>query len=86
MATAGLSYNQTTTMILKRYRYTTLHVVAAIALSVLGVALITTALLLPPQGYIDPTVLAAFGELLTFCAALAGMDYRNGRIIQERKD
>ena len=61
-------------MILKRYRYTTLHVVAAIALSVLGVALITTALLLPPQGYIDPTVLAA------------GMDYRNGRIIQERKD
>ena len=41
-----------------------------------GIALIAVAiLLLPPAGYIDPTVLTAYGETLTFAGALIGVDY-----------
>lgn len=71
---------------INRFRYTTLHIIAAYTLAILGVALIAAAMFIPPKGYIDPTVLAAFGELLTFCAALAGMDYRNGRFINNKKE
>ena len=38
-------------------------------------ALIAVAILLPPAGYIDPTVLTAYGETLTFAGALIGVDY-----------
>ena len=46
-----------------------------------GIALVATALWLPPAGYIDPTVLTAYGETLTFAGALIGIDYhyREGR-------
>lgn len=40
-----------------------------------GVVLITTAFFVPPTGVIDPSVLTAFGEILTFAGALLGMDY-----------
>ena len=40
-----------------------------------GIALIAVAILLPPAGYIDPTVLTAYGETLTFAGALIGVDY-----------
>ncbi|MBQ4508340.1 MAG: hypothetical protein II970_05550 [Paludibacteraceae bacterium] len=40
---------------------------------VFGCVLIGAAFLVPPQGVIDPTVLAAFGEILTFAGALTGM-------------
>lgn len=40
-----------------------------------GVAMITTAFLVPPTGQIDPTVLTAYGETLTFAGALLGLDY-----------
>lgn len=52
---------------------------AELTLSVLavvfGLVLITTALFLPPAGYIDPTVLTAYGETLTFAGAIIGVDY-----------
>ena len=31
---------------------------------------------LPPMGIIHPSVLAAFGEILTFAGALMGLDYK----------
>ena len=40
-----------------------------------GIALIAVAIMLPPAGYIDPTVLTAYGETLTFAGALIGVDY-----------
>lgn len=56
---------------------------AAYLIAALGLLLIATALFLPPMGVIDPTVLTAFGEILTFSGALLGMDYHyrynNGR-------
>ena len=43
---------------------------------VFGCVLIGAAFLVPPSGVIDPTVLAAFGEILTFAGAIIGIDYR----------
>ena len=40
-----------------------------------GIGLIAVAIMLPPAGYIDPTVLTAYGETLTFAGALIGVDY-----------
>ena len=38
---------------------------------------ITAALCVPPMGVIDPTVLTAFGEILTFAGAVIGIDYKH---------
>ena len=43
--------------------------------TIFGIVLIAVAILLPPAGYIDPTVLTAYGETLTFAGALIGVDY-----------
>lgn len=44
-----------------------------------GVVLTTIGFFVPPTGVIDPTVLTAFGEILTFAGALTGIDakYKN---------
>ena len=42
--------------------------------AIFGLALITTSFFVKPLGYIDPTVLTAFGEILTFAGALLGID------------
>lgn len=63
-------------MEIRKYKGTASHFMAACILAVMGGFFIIAAMLLPPLGYIDPTVLTAFGELLTFSGALAGMDYR----------
>ena len=47
----------------------------AIAATLFGIVLIAVVILLPPAGYIDPTVLTAYGETLTFVGALIGVDY-----------
>lgn len=43
-------------------------------LVIFGVLLITTSFFVPPTGVIDPSVLTAFGEILTFSGALIGID------------
>lgn len=48
---------------------------AAYAMALLGVVLITIALLVEPVGQIHPSVIAAFGEILTFSGACLGLDY-----------
>ena len=40
-----------------------------------GLALIICALFIDPKGQIDPTVLVAYGEALTFSGAVFGVDY-----------
>ena len=39
-----------------------------------GLALLAASFLVPPTGVIDPSVLAAFGEILTFAGAIIGID------------
>lgn len=41
-----------------------------------GMGLITAGFWVPPRGVIDPTVLTAFGEVLTFAGAVIGIDYK----------
>ena len=49
------------------------------ALVLFGVVLIVSSFIVPPTGIIDPTVLTAFGEILTFVGAITGIDYRYRR-------
>lgn len=53
---------------------TGIQLLLATLLVLFGVALITVSFLVPPTGVIDPTVLTAFGEILTFAGALIGID------------
>ena len=48
----------------------------AISMASFGAVLILTAFFVPPLGVIDPTVLTAFGEILTFAGAVLGIDYK----------
>ena len=45
-----------------------------VLITIFGLALITLSFFVKPLGYIDPTVLTAFGEILTFAGALLGID------------
>ena len=49
--------------------------ILALVMVLFGVLLLIAAFFVPPCGVIDPTVLTAFGEILTFAGALLGMDY-----------
>ena len=42
---------------------------------IFGILLIATAFICPPLGVIDPSVLTAYGETLTFAGSLIGLDY-----------
>ena len=46
----------------------------AIIATLFGLTLVGLALFMPPRGVIDPTVLTAYGETLTF-VALISIDY-----------
>lgn len=52
------------------------QLVLAISMALFGAILILTAFIVPPVGAIDPTVLTAFGEILTFSGSLIGIDYK----------
>ena len=51
------------------------ELILAICLVVFGCALITAAFIIPPTAEIHPSVLAAFGEILSFAGAVIGIDY-----------
>ena len=51
------------------------QVLLSVVLVCFGVILIIAAFIAPPLGVIDPTVLTAFGEILTFAGSLIGIDY-----------
>ena len=52
-----------------------IQLVIAVILVVFGILLIIVAFIVPPAGVIDPTVLTAYGETLTFAGSLIGLDY-----------
>lgn len=47
----------------------------AVGLSLTGMAMLLVALWLPPRGSIEPSVLVAYGEVMTFVGALLGISY-----------
>ena len=53
------------------------QILLALLLVCFGVLLIPAAFFVPPMGVIDPTVLTAFGEILTFAGAVIGIDYKH---------
>ena len=53
----------------------TLQLVCAVALVIVGSGLLISGFIVPPAGEIHPSVLIAFGEILTFVGALFGIDY-----------
>ena len=53
-----------------------LQLIIATALCTFGCALLVAGFICPPLGEIHPTILTAFGEILTFSGALLGMDYK----------
>ena len=56
-------------------RKLTIQLLLAVALVVFGVVLIAAGFYVDPKGHIDPTVLTAYGETLTFAGSLLGLDY-----------
>ena len=53
----------------------TLQLIVAVSMAIFGCVLIIVAFAVPPTGEIHPSVLAAFGEILTFVGSLFGIDY-----------
>ena len=56
-------------------RKLTIQLLSAIILIAVGSALLIAGFIVPPMGEIHPSVLIAFGEILTFVGALFGIDY-----------
>lgn len=53
----------------------TVQLVMAVLLTLSGIALLFSGFWIDPQGWIDNSVLVAFGEISTFAGALFGVDY-----------
>ena len=53
-----------------------LQLIIATAMCTFGCALLACGFVAHPLGEIHPTILTAFGEVLTFSGALLGMDYK----------
>lgn len=51
------------------------QLILAVLVTCFGCGLIAAAMVIPPPGQIDPTVLTAYGETLTFAGSLIGIDY-----------
>lgn len=60
---------------MKYIEKTTIQLVLAFVLSLAGMAMLFLGFYAIPVGAIDASVLTAFGEVATFCAALMGIDY-----------
>ena len=53
----------------------TLQLISSVVLVVFGCVLIMMGFWIEPTGEIHPTVLTAFGEILTFAGTVIGVDY-----------
>ena len=51
------------------------RLLVAVVLTIVGSGLLIAGFSVPPLGIIDGSVLVAFGETITFVAALLGIDY-----------
>ena len=52
-----------------------LQLILSTVLCMFGVLLLVAGFVIPPMGEIHHSVLIAFGEILTFCGSLIGIDY-----------
>ena len=59
----------------KEERRLTLQLILAVSMAIFGCILIVVAFVVPPTGEIHPSVLTAFGKILTFAGAVLGIDY-----------
>lgn len=57
-------------------RKNTIQLIVAISMIIFGCTLIAIAFFIDPTGEIHPSVLTAFGEILTFAGAVIGIDYQ----------
>lgn len=64
----------------------TIQLLAAIVLIAFGIILISAGFCVEPVGQIHPSVLAAFGEILTFCGSIIGLDYSYKKRELEKQD
>lgn len=62
------------------------QLVMSVAMVIFGCALIATAFFVPPTGEIHPSVLTAFGEILTFVGAIVGVDYSYKKVIHKHDE
>ena len=62
------------------------QLVLAICLVVFGCVLITAAFFTPPSAEIHPSVLTAFGEILSFAGAVIGIDYSYKKVELRHSD
>ena len=67
-------------------RKLTIQLILAVTMAIFGCILIVAAFIVPPTGEIHPTVLTAFGELLTFAGAVLGIDYNYKFKIHKEKE
>ena len=56
-------------------RKLTLQLILAFVMALFGCVMIIAAFIVPPTGEIHPSIIAAFGEILTFAGAVLGIDY-----------
>ena len=56
-------------------RKLTIQLILTVSMAIFGCVMIVAAFLVPPTGEIHPSVLTAFGEILTFAGAILGIDY-----------
>ena len=56
-------------------RKITTQLLCAVTLVIVGCGLLVAGFIVPPRGEIHPSVLIAFGEILTFVGSLFGIDY-----------
>lgn len=59
----------------RQNRKLTIQLILAVSMAIFGSVMIVAAFLVPPTGEIHPSVLTAFGEILTFAGAVLGIDY-----------
>lgn len=65
----------------------TLQLITSIVLVAFGCVLIALGFFVNPTGEIHPSVLTAFGEILTFAGAVIGVDYNyKYKIDRDHKD
>lgn len=62
----------------------TLQLILAVVMAIFGCMMIIAGFIVPPTGEIHPSVLAAFGEILTFAGAVLGIDYNYKFRIQKK--
>ena len=60
----------------KDSKHTNLQPALAVVMTLFGCVLITVSFFVDPRGEIHPSVLAAFGEILTFAGTVLGIDYK----------